>query len=347
MEGDEQDEKYDSFDDYRHNYGIFQDIKGKVGGDYNSFPKEIIKENIENETYIIMDSLRLKKYLMNFSNEEECQKRNCCAYINYMLNEGISNHYISPTPIFNIYNSYMNHPNNDKIKNLCLSKIIYMDKKKHEKIDKLYSAYKTCHLFFSKERNITACFLAKSCATAYNNIINEYPKPDDYKFCKTVNDFKKILEENEHISRGQCATQIPHLLSYPDSCNNILEESIKIAPMGKEARGLEAQVEPRGQSYTQKGYKMEDIPDTNTISPSSLGSALPITLFSSGISALLILLSLYKFTSFGHWLRLQTQKFKGISGKLEEEEYEMQQQNSEYEDRIAEYDGYNVSYNSL
>lgn len=286
--------QYDSFDDYRHNYVIFEDIKGKVGDDYSSFPKEIIKDKIENDTSIIFECLRLKKYLMNFSNEKECQKRNCCAYANYMLNKGILNYYKSPTYIFNIYNSYMNHPSNDKIKDLCLSKIIYMDKEKHEKIDNLYSAYKTCHLFFSNERN-TTCSLAKSCATAYNNIIYQHPNPDDDKFCKAVNDFKKILEKNEHISGGKCGAQIPYLFSYPDTLTLVHEDPEQNSIISEDhGRSILTEKAYKGSSIAEEQQETAAIRENHITSSISLGSALPVTLFSSGISALLILLSLYK-----------------------------------------------------
>ncbi|SBT55565.1 PIR Superfamily Protein [Plasmodium ovale wallikeri] len=91
---------------------------------------------------------------------------------------------------------------------------------------------------------------------------------------------------------------------------------------------------------------MEENPDDITISSGSLSSALPITLFSSGISVLLILLSLYKFTPLGHWLRPQTQRFNGISEQFDGEQYEIQH-NSEFEETNTEYDGYNITYSSL
>ncbi|SBT02723.1 PIR Superfamily Protein [Plasmodium ovale curtisi] len=347
MEASGQNERYDSFDEYSSNKDIYERIRSKIGEDYDSFPSSVLDEKKENINFIKSDCLKLRRYLINFNTKENCIERNCCQYMNHLLNTMIRDYYSSDSSIFNIYKTYINHHSNNNIKSLCASEIYYMDQNKYQKTKNLYTAYNLYKIFMSDKYG-TRCSKANSCAKAYNNIKTRYPELNDTKFCKALIDFKNVFETNEHISTGKCHSKIENSLSYPDSCNNLLEESNKItSSSGHEVRGLKAQVESGGQPHLPKGDKIEEIPDDNTISSGSLGSALPITLFSSGISVLLILLSLYKFTSFGQWLRLQAQRFNGISEQFDGEQYEIQQHNSEFEERNTEYDGYNITYSSL
>ncbi|SBT73218.1 PIR protein [Plasmodium ovale] len=346
MESSWKDEKYDSFNEYSNNIDIYKDIQSKVTDLYESFPKEIIPENTYNRHYIVTNCLRLKKYLMKFDHEEHCQSQNCCAYINYMLNKTLLSHSKPHEPIFNFYISYINHHSNDMIIKLCGSKINYMAKDKYEKTEKLYDAYELYKLFASKEYGIL-CSHANLCAKAYNRIITEYSELDDTKFCKALKDFKHVFESNELISTGECRTEIENLLSHPDTCDKLLQKSEQgITSMQQQTQQLDAQVESRGQSDPQRDQTL-DVSEENSTSPESIGATLPITLFSSGIGTLLILLSFYKFTPFGHWLRLQKQGLTGISEKLDGVDYEMQQHTSGYEEKDSEYNRYNISYSSL
>ncbi|SBS93732.1 PIR Superfamily Protein [Plasmodium ovale curtisi] len=347
MDLNDQDEIYDTFEQYSHNYEIFEDIKGNVGDIYDSFPKDIIPDNNNDRFLIVTDCLRLKKYLTIFNDKKHCQDKNCCAYMNYMLNKMARIHKKSHESIFKFYISYINHDSNDMIKNLCQSKINHMNENKYQKINKLYTAYNLYKLFISNKYSTLSCTRANSCAKTYNNIINEHPKPDDAKFCKAVNEFKRILEENEYISRRKCNENIPDLLSYPDTCIHMQDKTDKIVttPENRDSC-LKTQKESAGSCVTHDQPRTVRTTDDHVISPESQGSTLPITLFSSGIGALLILLSSYKFTPLRHWFRLRTQRFKGISEHLNGEEYEMHQHNNEYDEKNEEYDGYNIPYGS-
>ncbi|SBT57720.1 PIR Superfamily Protein [Plasmodium ovale wallikeri] len=348
MEASGQNERYDSFDEYSSNKDIYERIRSEIGGDdYDSFPSGVLQEKEVNIDFIKKDCLKLRRYLINFNTKENCIKKNCCQYINYFLNNMIRDHYNSDTSIFNIYKTYINHGSNNYIKSLCASEINYMEINKYEKTKNLYITYDLYKIFMSNKYG-NLCSQANSCAKTYNNLKTLYPELNDTKFCRALIDFKKVFETNEHISKGKCDSEIENLLSYPDSCNKLLQESNKMTlSSGHEAPVLEAQVESAGQVHLPKGDKIDEIPDDNTIPSGSLGSALPITLFSSGISVLLILLSLYKFTPLGHWLRLQTQRFNGVSEQFDGEQYEIQQHNSEFEEQNTEYDGYNITYSSL
>ncbi|SBS93881.1 PIR Superfamily Protein [Plasmodium ovale curtisi] len=347
MKGGDQDERYDSFDDYSFNYDTFKRIQGEIVDDVDSFPSGVLIEQTEHTFTITNDCLRIRKYLKNFRSKEECQEKNCCLYINFFLNKLVREQYNSQRSIFDTYNNYMKDVSNTDIKSLCMSKINYMENHKYQKIKELYTAF-ALYKIFSSKNHTPLCYTAKSCANTYNKIITTYYELDDTKFCKALNDFKKVFEANVNISTRKCGDDIPNLLSYPDKCTNpqeVLEHDD--TDFEHQDRSLLTRDTLKRSLAREEQQQISGMREDHAMLPSSLSSTLPITLFSSGISVLLILLSLYKFTPFGHWLRLQTQKFKGISGNLEREEYEVQQHNSEYDDIIAEYDGYNISYNSL
>lgn len=54
--------------------------------------------------------------------------KNCCAYVNYVLNKGIRDSYESHKYIFEFYNRYMNDHSNKDIKKLFGAEINDMDK---------------------------------------------------------------------------------------------------------------------------------------------------------------------------------------------------------------------------
>ncbi|SBT83906.1 PIR protein [Plasmodium ovale] len=337
---------FDSFGDYSSNYDLFKQIQSEIGEDYETFPYSVLGEKNENENFITSDCLKLRKYLINFNTKENCIKRNCCQYINYFLNDMVRKNYSSDSSIFDIYITYMNHDSNNYIKSLCASEINYMDQNKYKKIKKLYNMYQLYKIFISMKRG-TYCFKANSCATAYNNIITEYPNLDDAKFCKALKDFKNEFEANVDISTGECHSKIQNLLPYTNSCKEFLEKPMgNIASSEQQTAGLVLQVASEISDQQKAEQNVRSMADNST-SFSSTVTTLPISLISSGFGVLLIFLSFYKFTPLGHWLRLRTHGFEGISENLDGENYEMKNNNSEYNDENIEYNEYNISYNSL
>ncbi|SBT83764.1 PIR protein, partial [Plasmodium ovale] len=293
MEEGNQEERYDSFDEYSNNYDIYREIQSRVGEDYNLFPEDIIEKDTKNRHSIIMDCLRLRKYLMKFNDKKYCEKKNCCAYLNYILNKSVKSYETPHKPIFEYYINYMNHDKNDNIKNLCVSKIKHMNEEEYKKIEKLYTAYDLYRLFISNAKRTPLCSSARLCANVYNEIISEYPELSNTKFCKALNDFKIVFERNEDISTGKCNDNIPKELSYSYLCNQLLQKLEKgTSPIEQKNRQL-GQVESKGPLDSQ-GDQMREIREDYTTSPSSLSTTLPISLFSSGMGGLLILLSFYK-----------------------------------------------------
>ncbi|SBT75085.1 PIR protein [Plasmodium ovale] len=346
MGEDLQDERYDSFDEYRYNDDIYKDARINVGDLGNSFPDDIIPRDTNERESIIMDCLRLKKYIMEFENKEPCQNKNCCAYINYMLNKWARSYKTSHKSIFEYYISYINHHSNDAIKNTCGPKIKHMDKDEYEKIEKLSTTYELYKLFIS-DTDGTGCSIAKNCSRAYNDIIITYTQVDDAKYCKALEDFKNVFEANVKILTGECHSEIENLLPYPDECNQLLQKLEHETALSDQQKGRLAEQEESGRSTDIQRDHLGDVPDDNTISPSSFGTTLPITLFSSGIGVLLAFLSFYKFTPLGHCLKLIKHRFGGIPKNIDKEEYEIQLDSSEYDGKNSEYNEYNIAYNSF
>ncbi|SCA48140.1 PIR protein [Plasmodium ovale] len=283
-----------------------------------------------------------------FNNKKHCQDKNCCQYINHFLNKTVHTDYNSDKTIFDIYITYINHKKNDTIRNICFSEINYMGANKYQKVEKLYTVYNLYKIFNSHQRKTSLYHSAKACVSAYNDILTIHPELYDSKFCKVLKDLKSKLESNDLISTTKCGAESPYLILYPESCTLLLAKLEQIvSPSHSQTDQIEAQVKPGEKSDRQEEHLIGDTQEKITISSSSLDATLLITLFSSGVGALLILLYFYKFTPFGHWLRLRTQGFKGNSKHSDGKEYEMHQHNSEYDEINAEYNIYNISYNSL
>ncbi|KNA00897.1 hypothetical protein PVNG_05824 [Plasmodium vivax North Korean] len=330
---------YDSFEQYKYNHGVYEKIRGDIGNEYNSFPKEILREQTENTDSITMDCMRIKKYLMNFNSKEKCKQQNCCQYINYLLNKRVRDDYGSKGSIFDIYNKYMNHENNNMIKNLCLTEINYMNQEIYNKIDQLYNAYYTCKYYIPINNDRIKCNYANFCANAYNNITTEYIKQDDVKFCKTLKDLKDVIEKNERLLTSDCDSKISDSLYYPYECIDILPKSEEMtASMERSNGGLKLQEAPGESSEGKRqeiskvlppgvpeqgggehavgeqegGIEMQettnlfdtqsDANDVSTDSPSAKETTPVGTIVGTSLGLVLPLITIYRFTPLGSWI---------------------------------------------
>ncbi|SBT55982.1 PIR Superfamily Protein [Plasmodium ovale wallikeri] len=350
MPSNEEDDRYDTFEEYTYNYNMLETIYRSIDStDFNEFSSNAVNESMENGRYIIKDCITLKKYLTHFGSIDSCGSKNCCAYINYKLNKNDRDYNIPGKSSFSIYNTYINTDNFLNKKNICETKIKYISSGNYEKISELYNLYYLFHQFNSyKDYGLSQCSLARNCAERYNVIVGKYQATEDIKFCNVLEDFKKRFQRDDWISQNKCSNISSNLLQLGNSCVQLQEKTAKTG----------ASLEPQekasgtGKSFEESSDPVEgettlEITEQHPVSPSSLGSTLPITLFSSGIGTLLILLSFYKFTALGQFLRLSTQKFKGIPKNIDGEDYEMQQHTYGYDKENSEYNEYNISYNSL
>ncbi|SBS93901.1 PIR Superfamily Protein [Plasmodium ovale curtisi] len=345
----EEDDRYDTFEDYKSNEYILNNFYIHINeGDIDKFSGTVNTE-IEHRFSIIKDCITLKKYLTYFSNIESCNKKNCCRYVNYWLNDRVHKNYKSNESIFTIYNNYMKNDSDINKNNQCASKIKYINRGDFEKIKELYDTYYLFNQFVSnKSYGTSMCFLARNCATSFNKILINYQRAEDIKFCKVLEDFKKKFENDVWISQNKCVNVSPNSLQYLNSCIQLQEQTTGGGLSSEQQEGsLKEKETSVDASDLHKRKETLEIKEEHTTSPTSFGGTLPISLFSSGIGALLIFVTFYKFTPLGHCLQLRTQRFKGISEHLHEEEYEMQQHTSEYDERNSENDEYNISYNSL
>ncbi|SBT56197.1 PIR Superfamily Protein [Plasmodium ovale wallikeri] len=218
----EEDERYDTFDEYESNEDIldrfYKDIRGK---DLSKIYKGSVSAYMVDGKRIIEDSITLKKYLLHFNTIESCNKDNCCGYLNYWLNQKARMYNNSSNSILTKYNDYMNEDSELKEKGLCISKINHMDTNKYEQMDelyKIYEKYKYYKYYKLHQNELIACSRVKGCATGYNDILSKYPKIEDTKFCKVLKDFKDTFENDDWVLSKKCNSEIPHLLPYEYSC---------------------------------------------------------------------------------------------------------------------------------
>ncbi|SBT56394.1 PIR Superfamily Protein [Plasmodium ovale wallikeri] len=344
----EEGERYDTFEDYKSNEDILNKFYTAIKAEeIQKFSSSVITE-IENRISIIKDCITLKKYLTYFSNIGSCNEKNCCGYVNYWLNNSVHQYYKSNESVFTIYNNYMKDDSDINKNNQCASKIKYMKRGDFEKIKELYDTYYLFNQFIShKSYNTSMCFLARNCATSFNQILSNHELEEDIKFCKVLEDFKTKFQNDDWISQNKCDNVSSDSLHDLNPCIQLPDQTKGgYLSSGQPEGSLKATETPVDVSDLHEGRETFEIKEEHATSPTSFGGTLPISLLSSGIGALVIFISFYKFTPFGHLLRSGTQRFKGISEHLSEEEYEMKQHISEYDERNSEYNEYNILYNS-
>ncbi|CAI7721770.1 PIR protein [Plasmodium vivax] len=344
-------EDYDSYAQYIYNKDIYDNIRGDINDEYDSFPDEVLGGETENRQYITLDCLRLSKYLNNFHSKGNCKKQNCCQYINYLLNKRVRTDYKSKHTIFDIYNNYMNHENNSMIKNLCLTEINYMNQEKYNKIHELYNAYKMCKFYVSNKHDGMSCNRAKLCANEYNNIMTKYTKRDDTKFCKILKDLKDYLEQNEPISTGDCKWKFSDLLSYPSECNELLQKPEKPDVYMVQTNGrLVVQREVKGATPQEQregtpgvgvpgvgvpGYgtgvegssTLKDTQsyaeDINSKTPND-NTTIPVgTITYTSLGLVLPLVTLYKYTPLGTWVNTKILGRNKLMENMRKNNYEL------------------------
>ncbi|SBT84069.1 PIR protein [Plasmodium ovale] len=348
MPGSEEDKKYDTFEEYNYNQNILdKSYKDILSDDFDKFSSCSENEEIENGQNIVKDCITLKKYLLHFNSIESCNNKNCCSYVNYWLNKKARTYNNAINSALKIYNKFIKDDNEFTQKNLCISKINDLNTDEYKKMEKLYKIYEH-YKNYKLHKHIVqvACGRAKSCAIEYNDILFNNPKIEDNKFCKVLEDFKKEFEKDVSPFKSQCTTEIPDLFSYEEECNNLQWKPNEADASSRLQAGQMEMGGITGESLNTQTLKTLSGKEEHHIPPSSFGATLPISLFSSGVGILLIFLSFYKFTPFGHWLKFRANRFKGMIKNFDDE-YEMLQHTSEYDESNSEYKGYNIAYNSL
>ncbi|SCA82162.1 VIR protein [Plasmodium vivax] len=382
---DDSNQDYDTFEQYNYNHDVYEQIKGAIGNEFDSFPNEILGEPIGKKNSITMDCLRLRKYLRNFHINKGCKNNNCCQYINYVLNKMVNTHYDSNQSIFDIYKSYMNHKSNNKeIMNLCLTEINYMHREKYKKIELLYNAYKTCQFYISNKHNHMSCNRAKSCIRAYENIMTNYKKRDDTKFCKALKDLKVFLEKNEPPLTSNCDSRFADSLSYPYDLTKLLQESEEIkASIGIPQMGLQLPGTPRGPSEEPRqgipkegspgvleqgvresvvrkkegGIEMQettnlfdtqtDANGVSTDSPSAKTNSPAGTIIGTSLGFVLPLITIYRFTPLGNWVNTKVLGRDKLMDNMKKNELEFLLNSAQTQEMNSGDIKYRIKYNSV
>ncbi|CAG9482878.1 unnamed protein product [Plasmodium vivax] len=377
---------YNTFEHYKYNHGVYKKNRGDVGDDYDSFPDGILGEQAEKKHSITRDCLRLSKYLMNFHSVKECKIKNCCQYINYLLNKTARIYNDSNESIFEIYIKYMKHNNNNNnndIINLCLPEIKYMDLDEYDKIDSLYTAYEVCQFYISNKNDRMSCKRAKLCANAYNNIMTVYTKRNDTKFCKILKDLNIFLEANEPMSTGDCSSRFSALLSYPPECNQLLKEAEKPnAPVDQRNGRLDEQEklqegvtgeapEKHRQEQPGMGAPQVDRPGvgipgegigkeaSNTLHPTQFtvedingnppNTNIPIpagTILYTSLGSILPLVTLYRFTPLGSWINTKILRRNKLMENMTKNNYDLLLNDVGNHEASLNDSKYHIRYNS-
>ncbi|SBT55971.1 PIR Superfamily Protein [Plasmodium ovale wallikeri] len=346
MSESKEDERYDSFDEYNYNKNLIRDVQGNLeGSDFNTFPNDVLSGIEENRQNVMRDCLRLKKYLISLNSKKTCLNNNCCVYINHWLNTIVRNSYKSNSNIFDIYNNYMNHESNSDVKILC-SKLNYMTEDIYEKSKELHSIYE----YYSnlKEYGKSFCNYAKKCAETYNVITRNSKKLKNIEYYNALKGFKDVFEKDKLISEKQCGEDIPNLY-LPEYHYTSAQKELTITDLHPEEH---ADFSPGIGSFDEKTgvikgeqevQKNEQTPHL----PTSLGSLIPVPLFSALVGIPVLLLTLYRFTPIGSWFLHRMRRGKYSLDNIDDETDNSGLPISEFQQEHFEKKDYNLSFYSL
>ncbi|SBT56883.1 PIR Superfamily Protein [Plasmodium ovale wallikeri] len=296
--------EYLSFDEYN-------DYKSKLNDSYT-----FIHEEDEYETFfrnkmpegkeqyeILNNCYILKKYLLNFINDQHCSHGKCCSYMNYWLNKKTrkneNNLVESDFDVYNDYIAYYNSRNNAKV---CESNELFIRNDTYEEMKKLYSLYESYNTFIaSKADSQNGCTNLNSCVTYYNKILRECKENNDTKFCKALENFKKkTFSTNEFVSLNECEKKLGKIkLKDPQDIQELDLQQVDLDILHvnrQEAKRALLENSP----HSQEAEHTEG--DSYSILSSSHRNLIQ-TLFSSAFGISILFLLSYKFTPFGKWMR--------------------------------------------
>ncbi|SBS91754.1 PIR Superfamily Protein [Plasmodium ovale curtisi] len=345
MSESKEDERYDSFDEYYYNKNLIRDVQGNLEeNDFNTFPNDVLSGITENNESIMKDCLKLRKYLIRLNNKKPCLNNNCCVYINHWLNKIVRNSYKSNSNIFDIYNTYMNHESNTDVKILC-SKLNYMTKDIYEKSTELHKMY---HYYSNlKEYGKPLCNYAKKCAEIYNVITSNSEKLKNIEYYTVLKGFKDVFEKDKLISEKQCGGDIPNLY-LPEYPNTSSQKELTITGLHPEEHSDLLPVIGSFDENTNviQGEKELDKNEHTHLS-TSLGSLIPVSLFSALVGIPMLLLILYRFTPIGSWILHRMRRGKDSLDNIDEETHNFGLPTSEFQQEHFEKKDYNLSFYSV
>ncbi|GAW84123.1 variable surface protein [Plasmodium gonderi] len=342
----ETDETYCTYDDYNFFKGKFDQTIESLGvtQDIQNF-LSIRKIHGDIHKLFMGDFNRVKQYFENFNTNDSCRNRQCCAYINYWINERIRSqaysNYSKNVSIFSHFKDFVHYNNNDNSNNMCIYDIKYMNDVLFKKVDELYKLYYSYFEIYLSTIILDSsmafdCQSLNELIKKYNNIINDYKETGSCFLFKKLYVLRYLIENNEWMSKHRCEKVLSTL--WNNNNYNYFKTSCNIY---HEAKYLHEY--SRGVHANSDGKFSKHLARIRVIISVALTTVILITGF----------LYLYKvkinspkfsFTALGNYLRLLIEGEKRKSWNINNEtyQYEMcksENHNSNLEDKI-----YNISY---
>ncbi|KMZ82968.1 hypothetical protein PVIIG_05263 [Plasmodium vivax India VII] len=208
---------YFTYEDYCRFKNIFESLDEKSVDEniINTFILNKIKEDYERKRFIA-DCKKLQIYLKHLKTEVLCNDTKCCQYINYFLNDKISNNviYKDKDKTFQLFQNYIRHDNKINT-NMCVNIIQKIDDKIQVKIKELYKLYDLYEFIFqygeTNNMNQSFCDYLKEFVTEFNKVVEKHhPSNSSYLFYELKN-LKCLIENNKWVSHKSCTLDLEAL----------------------------------------------------------------------------------------------------------------------------------------
>ncbi|KMZ87888.1 hypothetical protein PVBG_06115 [Plasmodium vivax Brazil I] len=183
--------------------------------------------------------LNVKQYLKHINTYASCNKKECCRYINYIINKDVRDYFFKDdNSIFDYLKEFIKDGTDPKISNKCITDIDHMDEKQFEETDKLYDLYDTYFSFESSHilsNQSELCEHFTDIVQKFNELINNYKQIYSEHLFNKLYDLKCLIEKHDLVSKVACQKGITDLLSpqpysshTSERCNS-LEKELKAA----------------------------------------------------------------------------------------------------------------------
>ncbi|SBT84827.1 PIR protein [Plasmodium ovale] len=340
-------EQYIYWKDYNDIKHVLKEFLTPTVSEFSELSRRDIFRNSEIKQQIIKYCLILKKFLINCKTNNICNNSKGCWYINYWLNDKTREIYDNlDNTIFDIYNRFIIDDGELSEKNMCTSKIHFIENDIFNVMKNLYGLYEIYdNVKTSDVDSYFACYYAKSCVDEYNKNISNCVIRDNNNFCEALDNLNSVFKDDEWISKDKCNATIPKLLS-PQEAHDLLQEKSQNVhqhrgyPPAEE--DLKSQLQETPVAFQAiKAERNIDIP-----TPRSAYVSIIIPLLAALVGIFLLFLYLYKFTPFGQWLSSRQGTIR-ISQNINNEMYDLQEHSSEDYQTNLEHIRCNVAYQSI
>ncbi|SBT52936.1 PIR Superfamily Protein [Plasmodium ovale wallikeri] len=269
--------------------------------EHEEFFKTAIPEGTQNEGEIMNNCYILKKYLLNFINDQHCSNGKCCSYMNYWLNEKIGKNKNSLVKSdFDVYNNYIEYYNSRNNPKVCESNELFISTEMFKEMNRLYTLYELYNTFKTiSDQNNSRCIQLKSCVTHYHSILRNCKKNSGTKFCKALQNFKNIFSTDDFVSISECERNFGEMkLKDPQDLLELDQQQVNLDILQSNREksrkeSLRSSLHSQVESTEGDSYSILSSSHRNLIQ----------TLFSSAFGISILFLLSYKYTPLGKWAR--------------------------------------------